>query len=54
MQLTINCNPYTGLYVWSIYDGPDGVDEGHGTARTLSEAYEQVIIWRNNNAKQYL
>lgn len=53
MQLTVNYNSHTQMFVWTIYDGPDGIDEGRGGARTLGEVFEQVTIWRHNNAKQY-
>ena len=54
MKVTIEYYAYKDTFIWNIYDGPDGVDEGCGGAKTLGEVFEQIIIWRHNNARQYV
>ena len=54
MKVTIEYYAYKDIFIWTICDGPDGIDEGAGGAKTLGEVFEQIIIWRHKNAQQYL
>jgi hypothetical protein len=46
MHIEIDDNPLTGIYSWTLYDGPEGIDHYEGQADTLGEAFEVIIARR--------
>jgi len=53
MHIEIDDNVLTGIYSWTLYDGPDGIDEFYGKANSLGEVFEQIILHRTQNALSY-
>jgi len=43
----------SGYYQWKLYDGPDGIDEYEGMAKSLGCALEQILVKRTENARHY-
>jgi hypothetical protein len=54
MRIEITYTPHpTKGYTATIWDGPDGIDEGSFVCRSLGECFEQIVMWRTLNAQQY-
>ena len=53
MQIRIDYQPQTETYNWKLYDGPDGIDFYQGNELDLGQCFEQIIIHRTLNARQY-
>jgi hypothetical protein len=41
------------FYYWTLYDGPDGIDEAKGFAVDLIEAMSKILEWRERIARDY-
>ena len=41
------------FFEWSLWDGPDGVEEVHGYATDLITAFSKIIEWRERIAADY-
>lgn len=41
------------FYEWSLWDGPDGIEEVHGYAADLITAFSKIIEWRERIAADY-
>lgn len=41
------------FYEWSLWDGPDGIEEVHGYATDLITAFSKIIEWRERIAADY-
>jgi hypothetical protein len=41
------------FYYWTLYDGPDGVDEVKGFATDLIEVFSKIIEWRERIGNDY-
>jgi hypothetical protein len=41
------------FYYWTLYDGPEGVDEAKGFATDLIEVFSKIIEWRERIAADY-
>ena len=41
------------FYEWTLYDGPDGIEEVHGYATDLITAFSKIIEWRERIAAEY-
>jgi len=56
MKIEIN-NHFTPdgkeFYYWTLYDGPDGIEEARGFAVDLVEAMSKVLEWRERIARDY-
>jgi hypothetical protein len=56
MQIEIN-NHFTPdgkeFYYWTLYDGPDGIDEVKGFATDLIEVFSKIIEWRERIGADY-
>ncbi len=56
MQIEIN-NHFTAdgkeFYYWTLYDGPDGIDEVKGFATDLIEVFSKIIEWRERIGADY-
>lgn len=52
MHIEIDDNPL-GIYSWTLYDGPDGIDEFYGKENSLGEVFEQIVHYRTLNALSY-
>ena len=46
MNIEILQDCITGIYSWTLYDGPEGIDIYEGTGDTLGEAFEAIIARR--------
>jgi len=53
MKIEINHNSNDNTYVWSLRDGPDGIDFYEGVELDLGQCFEQIIIRRTLNGIQY-
>lgn len=53
MKLVIFDKSYTQTYVWTLYDGPDGIDFYEGEASSLGECFEKVMESRVLNSLNY-
>ena len=42
------------FYYWTLWDGPDGVDEVKGFANDLIECFTKIIEWREKIANDYI
>jgi hypothetical protein len=40
-------------FVWTLYDGPEGIDELSGECATLGECFEQIVEARTSLGIQY-
>ena len=54
MKIEITEDFITGLYNWTLYDGPENIDEFRGSESTLGEVFEKVILYRTQNALSYV
>jgi hypothetical protein len=54
MHIEIDDNCLTGIYSWTLYDGPEEIDEFRGFENTLGEVFEKVILHRTQNALSYV
>jgi hypothetical protein len=56
MQIEIN-NHFTPdgkeFYYWTLYDGPDGIDEVKGFATDLIEVFSKIMEWRERIGADY-
>jgi hypothetical protein len=56
MKIEIN-NHYAAdgkeFYYWTLYDGPDDIDEAKGFAVDLIEAMSKILEWRERIARDY-
>jgi hypothetical protein len=56
MKIEIN-NHYAAdgkeFYYWTLYDGPDGIDEVKGFATDLIEVFSKIIEWRERIGADY-
>jgi len=52
IEIEQNCTG-TGEFKWNLATGPDGIDEYFGTADTLGECFEQIVMWRTLNSQSY-
>jgi len=43
----------TGDYRWEFFTGPEHIDEYTGTADTLGECFEKIVMWSTLNAQHY-
>ena len=43
----------SGYYQWKLWDGPDGIDQCEGSAKSLGCAMEQIIQKRHEIARYY-
>ena len=43
----------TGDYHWSLYTGPERIDEYTGYCSSLGECFEQIVMWYTLNSQQY-
>jgi hypothetical protein len=41
------------FYYWTLYDGPDGIDEVKGFATDLIEVFSKIIEWRERIGADY-
>ena len=41
------------FYYWTLYDGPDGIDEARGFAVDLIEVFSKIIEWRERIGADY-
>jgi hypothetical protein len=41
------------FYYWTLYDGPDGIDEARGFATDLIEVFSKIIEWRERIGADY-
>jgi hypothetical protein len=50
-------NPFTPdgkeFYYWTLYDGPDGIDEVKGFAMDLIEVFSKIVEWRERIGQDY-
>ena len=53
MKIEINYSPEKQNYIWSIYDGPDGIDYAEGCELDLGQCFEQIIKFRLMNSLSY-
>jgi hypothetical protein len=53
MKIEILQDCITGIYSWTLYDGPEGIDVFYGQANSLGEVFEQIIYYRTQNAMSY-
>ena len=53
MKIEINYSPENQNYIWSIYDGPDGIDYTEGCELDLGQCFEQIIKFRLMNSLTY-
>jgi hypothetical protein len=53
MHIEIDDNPLTGVYSWTLYDGPEEIDEFYGQANSLGEVFEQIIARRTMIGLEY-
>jgi hypothetical protein len=53
MKIEILQDFITGVYSWTLCDGPDGIDIYEGTGDTLGEAFEKIIARRTRIGLEY-
>jgi hypothetical protein len=53
MNIEIWCRVENDHYEWSLYDGPDGIDQYEGQADSLGEAFEAIIARRTMIGLEY-
>jgi len=53
MKIEILQDCITGIYSWTLYDGPEGIDEFYGQANSLGEVLLDIIRQRTHNALSY-
>jgi hypothetical protein len=53
MKIEILQDCITGIYSWTLCDGPDGIDEFYGTGNILGEVFEQIIARRTMIGLEY-
>ena len=41
------------FYYWTLYDGPDDIDEARGFAVDLIEAMTKILEWRERIGNDY-
>jgi len=41
------------FYYWTLYDGPDGIDEVKGFATDLIEVFSKIVEWRERIGRDY-
>ena len=41
------------FYYWTLYDGPDGIDEVKGFAMDLIEVFSKIVEWRERIGQDY-
>ena len=41
------------FYYWTLYDGPDGIDEVKGFAMDLIEVFSKIVEWRERIGADY-
>lgn len=41
------------FYEWSLWDGPDGIEEVHGYATDLITAFSKILEWHERIASDY-
>lgn len=41
------------FFEWSLWDGPEGIEEVHGYATDLITAFSKIIEWRERIAADY-
>ena len=42
------------FFYWTLYDGPDGIDEVKGFATDLVEVFAKILEWRERIAADYI
>jgi len=53
MKIEILQDCITGVYSWTLRDGPDGIDHYEGQADSLGEAFEAIIARRTMIGLEY-
>lgn len=53
MELKVSYNYQKKMYIWSLYDGPDGIDYYEGHEESLGGVFEAVNICRTIIGLQY-
>lgn len=54
MKIEIEQSPTgTGEFRWSLETGPEHIDVYSGTADTLGECFEKIIMWNTINSQDY-
>lgn len=53
MVIEISHHWQSDKYLWTLYDGPDGIDKRVGQCDTLGEVFEKVVEARLIIAKSY-
>lgn len=53
MKIEIRHNTNDNTYVWSLWDGPDGIDFFEGVEVDLGQCFEQIITRRVINGLHY-
>jgi len=41
------------FYYWTLYDGPDDIDEVKGFAMDLIEVFSKIVEWRERIGQDY-
>jgi len=41
------------FYDWTLWDGPDGIEEVHGYATDLITAFSKILEWHERIASDY-
>lgn len=42
------------FFYWTLWDGPDGIDEVKGFATDLAEVFSKILEWRERIAADYV
>ena len=53
MKIEIDYKPYENVYVWKLWDGPDGIDFYDGVELNIGQCFESIIVKRTLNAQNY-
>jgi hypothetical protein len=53
MKIEINYDCYLKIYIWKVWDGPDGIDYAEGSELDLGQCFEQIIKFRIMNGLTY-
>jgi hypothetical protein len=53
MKIEIDYKPYENVYVWKLWDGPDGIDFYDGVELNIGQCFESIIVKRTFNAQHY-
>jgi hypothetical protein len=53
MKIEILQDCITGVYSWTLRDGPDGIDEFYGQANSLGEVLLDIIARRTMIGLEY-